>query len=265
MRTLDRDIFTSKRFRYRLAIIVVGIILLIAFSLLESFAANSKEPAIQPEEQMNDEDNMEQLDEDAYKDALEEERFQENVCYENKIAITFDDGPRNATTEELLEGLKERGVKATFFLIGKSAETAKDVVKRMQEDGHLIGSHTYSHVELDTLGVDNALSEINQANDVIEEITGVKTKYIRPPYGKYSDKLLMSVNMIPVLWTVDPVDWNTTNINQIVHNVVSSVKCGDIILLHDIYPTSVTAALEIIDQLQAKGFVFVTVDQLLLD
>lgn len=100
---------------------------------------------------------------------------------------------------------------------------------------------------------------------IVIGITGVRPKYIRPPYGMYSEQLLMSVNMTPVLWTVDPNDWNTTNAGAVVKKVVSKVKCGDIILLHDIYPSSVAAALEIIDQLKAKWYIFVTVDQILLD
>ncbi|MDO5402320.1 MAG: polysaccharide deacetylase family protein [Eubacteriales bacterium] len=179
--------------------------------------------------------------------------------------MTFDDGPGTETTEELLDGLKERGVKATFFLIGKSAEKNPDIVKRIKEDGHLIGNHTYSHVQLTDFTSSKAKAEITKANSIIENILGECPKYIRPPYGSYSDKLLMSVNMSPVLWTVDPNDWNTTNTAQVVRNVVSNVKCGDIILLHDIYKSSVAAALEIIDELQAKGYVFVTVDQIILD
>lgn len=186
-------------------------------------------------------------------------------CYENTIAITFDDGPDEKTTEKLLDGLKERGVKATFFLIGESIEGNEDLVKRMYDEGHLIGNHTYTHVQLCKLSVDSAYEEIVKTNEKIESITGEKPKYIRPPYGSYSNKLLMRVEMTPVLWSVDPEDWNTKNVNQVVKSVTKNVKPGDIILLHDIYDSSVTAALEIIDQLQAKGYVFVTVDQLILD
>lgn len=188
-----------------------------------------------------------------------------NDCYENIIAITFDDGPRQSTTEKLLDGLKERGVKATFFLVGSKVEDNQELVARMYEEGHLIGNHTYSHIQLNTVSTEEAYNEIVKTNEAIENATGEPVKYIRPPYGLYSNKLLLKINMTPVLWTVDPKDWNSDNVSQIVKNVVDTVKCGDIILMHDIYDTSVTAALEIIDQLQAKGYIFVTVDQLLLD
>lgn len=189
----------------------------------------------------------------------------ENQCYENTVAITFDDGPGSETTPKLLDGLKERGVKATFFLIGHSIEGNEDIVKRMHDDGHLIGNHTYTHVQLCKVSIDSAYDEIIKTNEIIKNITGEDPKYIRPPYGSYSNHLLMKINMTPVFWSVDPDDWNTTNVSQVVKSVVKNIKPGDIILLHDIYDSSVTAALEIIDELKAKGYVFVTVDQLILD
>lgn len=199
---------------------------------------------------------------DEMQDAQQEAGYE---CYENLIAITFDDGPRRSTTGKLLDGLKERGVKATFFLVGSNVEGNEDLIKRMYDEGHLIGNHTYSHVQLSTVNATQAYNEIVETNQIISQITGETPKYIRPPYGSYSSKLLMQINMIPVLWSVDPDDWDTTNTGKVVQSVVKNVKCGDIILLHDIYDSSVTAALEIIDQLKAKGYVFVTVDQLLLD
>ena len=188
-----------------------------------------------------------------------------NECYENMIAITFDDGPRKSTTEKLLDGLKERGVKATFFLVGNKVEDNQELVARMYEEGHLIGNHTYSHIQLNSVSADEAYNEIVKTNEAIQKATGEPVKYIRPPYGLYSNRLLLKINMTPVLWSVDTKDWNSNNVGQIVKDVVGSVKCGDIILMHDIYDTSVTAALEIIDQLKAKGYIFVTVDQMLLD
>lgn len=186
-------------------------------------------------------------------------------CYENIIAITFDDGPGYKTTAKLLDGLAERNVKATFFLIGNKIEQNTDIVRRMHDEGHLIGNHTYSHVDLASVGNNSALQEIQKTNELIKNITGEDAKYIRPPFGKYNNSLIYDVNMTPVLWSIDPDDWKTTDVSHIVDLVVNNAGCGDIILLHDIYDSSVEAALEIIDRLQDKGFVFVTVDQLLLD
>lgn len=185
--------------------------------------------------------------------------------YENVVAITFDDGPRRSTTTKLLDGLKERNIKATFFLMGKSIEGNEDIIKRMYDEGHLIGNHTFNHVELTRLTDAKAFEEIEKTNNAISSITGYSPEYIRPPFGKISNKVEEKIDMQCVMWSIDPVDWNTSNCNKVVNHVVNNAKNGDIILMHDIYDSSVTAALEIIDRLQEKGYVFVTVDQMMID
>ncbi len=198
----------------------------------------------------------------------DKQNIQSGICTdttERCIAITFDDGPNPKSTERLLDGLKERNVKATFFLVGKNIEGNEEIIQRMYEEGHLIGNHTYTHVQLDTINMNMARSEIVQTNEKITEVIGECPKYIRPPFGAYSDKLLLEINMMPILWSIDPEDWATKDIRAIVNKVTKNIKCNDIILLHDIYDTSVEAALEIIDILQSQGYVFVTADQILLD
>lgn len=185
--------------------------------------------------------------------------------YEKVVALTFDDGPGYKTTMTLLEGLKERDVRATFFLLGDKIEERKEVVERMKEDGHLIGNHTYSHVQLDSVNIACASDEIEKTNIIIQEITGETPTFIRPPYGSWNTTLENEIDMTPVLWTIDTSDWNTRDVNKIVEHVVSEVESGDIILMHDIYDTSVVAALEIVDQLKSRGYVFVTVDELLIE
>lgn len=182
-----------------------------------------------------------------------------------KIALTFDDGPHPYYTEQLLEGLKEREVKATFFITGKSAEAYPDIVKKIYEDGHLIGNHTYNHTQLSSRNREAYKQEIIKTNQVIKEITGEDTIYIRPPYGSWSKEFEKELNMFPVLWTVDPLDWCSSNVSCIVNAVCSKVKENDIILMHDQYKTTVTAALEVVDRLQKEGYEFVTVDELLFD
>lgn len=184
--------------------------------------------------------------------------------YENVVALTFDDGP-GIYTGELLEGLRERGVKASFFVLGERVDCYEEYILQMQADGHLIGNHTFSHVKLDTLNDEAACDEVRRTCEAIENITGEAVKYIRPPYGAYSDKLECAINLTKVLWTVDPQDWNTTDVDKIVNHVVSNAKDGDIILLHDIYSTSVAAAIRIVDELLARGYVFVTVDEILIE
>jgi peptidoglycan/xylan/chitin deacetylase (PgdA/CDA1 family) len=179
-----------------------------------------------------------------------------------KIALTFDDGPHPEYTIKLLDGLKERNVKATFFIIGENAKNNPDVVKRIFEEGHTIGNHTFSHVQLNAISEEKAITEITDTNNIIKDITGELPKYIRPPYGLYSDSLKRETNLIPVLWTIDPRDWSILNTQSIVKHVINCAKNEDIILLHDIFNTSVDAALIIIDELQKQGFEFVTIDEL---
>lgn len=181
-----------------------------------------------------------------------------------KIALTFDDGPSEAT-EILLDGLARRGVKASFFLIGTCAEQYPETVKRETREGHLVGNHTYNHADLRKLSLEEACMEVEKTNQILEEITGETVEYIRPPFGDWKKELEEKFNLIPVLWSVDPLDWTTENEEKIINNVVTDVGEGDIILLHDSYISSVNAALQIIDILQGEGYEFVTVEELILN
>lgn len=182
-----------------------------------------------------------------------------------KIALTFDDGPHPTYTEKLLDGLKKRGVKATFFVTGEHAELHPEILQRMHEEGHLIGNHTYSHIQLCTCNREEFKRELERTNGVIEKITGEEVLYVRPPYGSWDKSLEKELNMFPVLWTVDPTDWSCMNAELVTSRVVTKVKENDIILLHDYYRTSVEAALAIVDELMKEGYEFVTVDELLIE
>ena len=180
-----------------------------------------------------------------------------------RIALTFDDGP-GPYTERLLDGLKERGVKASFFLIGKSVKEYPEAVKRMEEEGHLIGNHTYSHVKLKGLSPEETRREIQKTDEAVYEITGKHVAYLRPPFGEWEEDLELTYPVLPVMWTVDPLDWTTENVEEIVDRVVTQAGENDMILLHDCYDSSVEAALQIVDRLLAEGFDFVRVDELLI-
>lgn len=180
-----------------------------------------------------------------------------------KVALTFDDGPDSNTTAVLLKGLKERNIRATFFVVGKKAAENKNIIEQMHKDGHLIGNHTNTHCNLLNMSCDNALKEINLANETIYEATGNYPDFIRPPFGEWGDQLSSSLNMFKVLWDIDPRDWSVQNTKSVVNYVVTHVDDGDIILLHDIFDTSVEAALQIVDILSARGYEFVTVDEIL--
>ncbi len=182
-----------------------------------------------------------------------------------KIALTFDDGPHPYYTEQLLDGLKDRGVKATFFVTGMHAEEYPEVIQRMSEEGHLIGNHTYSHMQLSSSNGEAFKEELVRTSEAIEQLTGQEVQYVRPPYGTWDKKFEKELNMFPVLWTVDPLDWCSDNVSGIVQKVTAKVKENSIILLHDEYKSTVTAALQIVDELMEEGYEFVTVDELLFD
>ena len=181
------------------------------------------------------------------------------------LAITFDDGPHPVYTPQLLDGLKRRNVKASFFLMGKNILGNEEIIQRMQEEGHLIGNHTFDHVRLNKLSDSEACNQITKTSNLIYEITGQYPSYVRPPFGEWKEGLDCTVTMLPVFWDVDPLDWNTQNADQVVQKVVDSVENGDIILLHDSYASSVEAALQIIDIMTKQGYDFVTVDRLILN
>lgn len=195
------------------------------------------------------------------KESVEESGVKEKPS----IAITFDDGPSSHYTGRLLDGLKERNVKASFFLIGENAEESPVLVERIYKEGHLIGNHTYSHVQMTHLSEEAAVREIEKTDQVISAITGEHVAYMRPPFGAWQRELEVRMEVLPVLWSVDPLDWTTENVDEIVSKVVTEVEEGDIILLHDCYASSVEAALRIVDILQKEGYEFVTVDRLLID
>ena len=195
------------------------------------------------------------------KESVEESGVKEKPS----IAITFDDGPSSRYTGRLLDGLKERNVKASFFLIGENAKENPVLVERIYKEGHLIGNHTYSHVQMTHLSEEAAVREIEKTDQVISAITGEHVAYMRPPFGAWQRELEVRMEVLPVLWSVDPLDWTTENVDEIVSKVVTEVEEGDIILLHDCYASSVEAALRIVDILQKEGYEFVTVDRLLID
>ena len=184
---------------------------------------------------------------------------------ENKkiVAITFDDGPHYKNTKLLLDGLRERGVKATFFLVGNRIEGNEDLILQMYRDGHLIGNHTFSHANLTEISEKEALGEVTKTNELIENITGEKVTYLRPPCGYWNEKLAKKRDLNPVFWTVDPTDWKSVNVTQVVNSVMQDVGDGDVILFHDIYNSSVVAALEVVDRLLDMGYEFVTVSELI--
>lgn len=183
----------------------------------------------------------------------------------NKVAITFDDGPNPEYTVELLEGLQKRGVKATFFVLGAEVEKYPDIVKKIDDGGHLIGVHSYEHVNFGQIGDEAAIKQIEKTQEAIHNVTGKYAGYIRPPYGCWKKSLDVEVPLIEVLWDIDPLDWATKDADTVVQRILKGVPEGSIILLHDASQSSVQAAFSVIDILQQENYEFVTVEDLLLE
>lgn len=178
------------------------------------------------------------------------------------LAITFDDGP-GPYTARLLDGLKERNAKATFFVLGSRVSGYRDIVARQYSEGHQVASHSWNHPQLTKLGGTQLAAQLNDTADAIRSVTGQETFYLRPPYGSYNATVKAYSGAPIILWSVDPLDWKYRNAETVKNNIVSHAKDGDIILVHDIHSTSVDGALAAIDILQAQGYEFVTVQELL--
>lgn len=178
------------------------------------------------------------------------------------MALTFDDGPSPAWTPRLLEGLSRRGARATFFLVGSQIEGREDLVRRIRQEGHQIGSHSFSHRALTELSTAEALADLEKCDRALRQVLGDGSYWLRPPYGFLSDRELCALGTPVICWSVDTEDWKSRDVDSILDIVLRRAGDGDILLLHDCYATSVTAALEIVDRLQPRGVRFVTVEEL---
>ena len=178
------------------------------------------------------------------------------------VALTFDDGPRRSTTTRLLDGLAERGVRATFFLIGAQVEYNQDVIRRMDEEGHQIGLHTYDHVLLTALNRVDFDAQVEKSRLLLKETLGHNDFLLRPPYGIYDESVKAWAGCPIILWSVDPEDWRDKNTQRVVEHILSNVQDGSIILMHDIFSESVDAALQVVDELHRQGYLFCTVEEL---
>ena len=182
---------------------------------------------------------------------------------EKYVALTFDDGPSGRYTRHLLEGLRERDVKATFFLCGYRLETYPELADRIRQQGHEIGLHGYTHDNMAKMTHQQIRKELEDTLALIPK--GYYVNLMRPPGGRLTDQVhqvSQQMNLAIVHWSVDPRDWATDCAAQVEELVLAEADDGDIILLHDMSDSSVEAALHLIDQMLADGYVFLTVSQL---
>ncbi len=181
------------------------------------------------------------------------------------IALSFDDGPSGHFTSDLLDGLAQREIKASFFLCGYRVEQFPTLTKRIATEGHEIGTHGDTHRFFSELSPTEVCEDLQTSVAKIEAVTGKRPELLRPPGGIYDTKILQQTTCadLPIiLWSIDPDDWCCSSSETIASRVIKKAKNGDIILLHDMSESSVKAAFKIIDRLQEKGFEFVTVSEL---
>jgi len=200
--------------------------------------------------------------------------FIDSQTTQKVVALTFDDGPYSPYTEQVLDILQEYNVPATFFLVGENVEKNPELVRRIVREGHQIGNHTYHHVDLLKGDSKTIAEEIDRTSTAISKITGITPHLVRPPHG-FRDPVVMGImaerGLKVVEWSVMSRDWTNPGVEAIVDRTVSKVKNGSIILLHDgdgissqaSRIQSVEAARRIIQTLQAEGYQFVTVDEIL--
>ncbi|MCL2407998.1 MAG: polysaccharide deacetylase family protein [Oscillospiraceae bacterium] len=186
-----------------------------------------------------------------------------------RIALTFDDGP-STYTKRLLDALASRNVSATFFVLGQRVTANPEIAKRIVEEGHEIASHSYSHPNFVNMNAARIRSELSRTNDAIYQATGTRPVLLRTPYGSYNStvrSVAAEFGFPLIMWSVDTRDWQSRNVSAILSHFVDGnnvrIKDGDIILLHDIYSTTIDATIRAIDLLLAEGFTFVTVSELL--
>ncbi len=196
----------------------------------------------------------------------------EDVKPRPRVALTFDDGPDNKYTEQILDVLKEYDAKATFFLVGTQVKKYPDMAKRIVEEGHAVGNHSWSHGDLTKLSATQRAEQIDKAQQIIEQATGVSPRLMRAPYGALSKDVLATIHedrMKHVAWTVDTRDWAGSSVEDMYKNVMANTRDGGIILMHSFggrknaLEHTVKLLPKIIEDLRAKGYELVTVEEMI--
>jgi peptidoglycan/xylan/chitin deacetylase (PgdA/CDA1 family) len=177
------------------------------------------------------------------------------------IALTFDDGPHPDFTPQILAILKRYGVKATFFVVGEMADKYPKGIRAEHEAGHVIGNHTYHHVNLTRIPLLEIATEWQACEDVVKSITGQTMRFCRPPGGDYDQDVIlaaMALGLTTVLWTDDPGDYASPGDKLIERRVLDRIRNGGIVLLHDGVQQTIDILPQVIEHLLSRGYRFVT-------
>ncbi len=183
------------------------------------------------------------------------------------IALTFDDGPHPTNTPRLLDLLRQRNVKATFYVIATNVKRYPEIMRRIIAEGHEVGNHTVTHGNLAKMPDERVRQELRGCHEAIIAATGVAPKTMRPPYGAITSAqkawVRREFGYPSILWSVDPEDWKKPGSSVVSSRLVSGATPGGILLVHDIHAPTIDAMPSTLDQLLGKGFQFVTVTQLI--
>ena len=183
------------------------------------------------------------------------------------IAVTFDDGPHPQNTPRLLDLLRARNIKATFYVIGRNVDLYPQIVRRTVAEGHEIGNHSYTHRLFTKLSDSEVRSDLTRCRDAIGRAAGVQPRTFRPPYGgllqRQREMLFAEFGYPTILWNVDPLDWKRPGPSVVCARILSHTTAGSIVLAHDLHGSTVDAMPATLDGLLRRGFQFVTVSQLL--
>lgn len=183
---------------------------------------------------------------------------------ERMIALTFDDGPLPGPTNEVLDILLENQSRATFFVLGNNVTKHRDVTRRIVREGHDIGVHSFSHPNFQETEIYEVYRELIDSTLLLEDLLGILVKYVRPPYGFSTAEtqfLFDQIGLQSILWTYDTLDWEILNAEQIASNLLENIQAGDIVLLHDIHPTTIQAMRIAIPKLVDQGYKLVTISE----
>ncbi len=178
------------------------------------------------------------------------------------IALTFDDGPSGSLTNRLVEILEQNKAHATFFMVGNRMESGASVIRNVINKGNEIGSHSYAHKNMKRQKIEDIVSGEEQTKEIYKNITGQDLIYTRPPYGNVNANIKQALDTIFITWNVDTEDWLHRDKDYIVNHIMEHASDGDIILMHDIYESTIDAVEEVLPKLYAAGYQVVTISEL---
>lgn len=229
---------------------------------IDSLETYSSIEILESEKKLSNENDEDLIEETPNEDESPSENTRKIDPNKPMIALTFDDGPYVRATVPILNTLKEYDCVATFFVLGNRVNNYKNIISRISNEGHEIGNHSYNHKQLTTLSSKELKDQIQRTQRAVLEVIGSEPKVLRPTYGSYNKDLRKSIDMPIILWSIDPQDWKIRDPKKINNHILSNVRDGDIILMHDIFESTADAIETLVPDLLNRGFQLVTISEL---